>query len=598
MAIWNLKGKTLEGVGSPRYLILASAGITNGAFEEGNLLWTGTLSTLSVIDDSKAPIGVKVLKIVPTSLSSMGYASYTVTDGTPIRNRTLFTSLWMKSGRAGGQGCAVCLYDSSVALSTESFFATNEWKLFTGSFSIPANATGNNLSYRIYPVYSVNGVPGHTTELYIDGVEGRFATGDVLMPIPSGESYTWEKETLGKATLPMTDVEYLRGYRFSIKQSWDFLDSFYEQERRRLLNGTIYGIFPHNERRFGVLCFLDKGINVGFPEQKYIGHVGDISFEGAFVYANKPESYDLNTTLGVGLTHTSSKPSNPILQAGSALWEDSGVFGGCLVKSDDYWKLFYTGTSSLTQDAIGAVGFYDFSDTYVRYSTNPIISGSDHYRYPWIEKDPKSDKYNLVCDRHTLAAGTSVISHYTSTNLITFTLSSAVMLSNGYDATGTGTQTTYDTKDVSRPSLIFYDGLWRLWYRSVANDGRIYICHATSNDLVKWSKSSSNPVLATGLASSWMSNDFGRPSILVDNGIYRMFLSGQNVSGIHSIGQFTSQDGLSWSEMTNNPVFTKDSQSWTTSGVSNPYTILYGGALRLIDTSSNQMGYAEVDLWP
>ncbi len=105
---------------------------------------------------------------------------------------------------------------------------------------------------------------------------------------------------------------------------------------------------------------------------------------------------------------------------------------------------------------------------------------------------------------------------------------------------------------VNDPSVVRVGGTFYMYYTDAATgeDDRIHL--AVSNDGVNWRKA--GRVLDTGPAGSWESFKVGRPSVLYENGSFKMWYDGSDGSSRH-VGYATSADGRDWSKYRDNPVF-------------------------------------------
>lgn len=115
-----------------------------------------------------------------------------------------------------------------------------------------------------------------------------------------------------------------------------------------------------------------------------------------------------------------------------------------------------------------------------------------------------------------------------------------------------GSLGSWDDHGVWASSVIFNDGLYRMWYSGGTTDENIRIGYATSTDGESWTRFGSNPVLDVG-PSSWDSFQVSSPSVVFDGSKYCMWYSGDNG---YDVGYATSSDGITWTKYSGNPVFT------------------------------------------
>jgi predicted GH43/DUF377 family glycosyl hydrolase len=108
---------------------------------------------------------------------------------------------------------------------------------------------------------------------------------------------------------------------------------------------------------------------------------------------------------------------------------------------------------------------------------------------------------------------------------------------------------------------------------------------ATSSDGIHWTKYSGNPILVP--TEPWESTGTFYPSVIIDNGIFKMVYSNANPN--NALGMATSNDGIHWSKNISNPIFEMQntSNNWGIGGISYPcfmkinneYRIYYSGRL-------------------
>lgn len=104
---------------------------------------------------------------------------------------------------------------------------------------------------------------------------------------------------------------------------------------------------------------------------------------------------------------------------------------------------------------------------------------------------------------------------------------------------------------VNDPSLVHVDGTWRMYYTDAPSgiDDEIWL--ATSSKLHGFTKVAR--VLDT-VANSWESVRVGRPAVLHEGGVYKLWYDGTGPSGRH-VGLATSVDGIHFTRHPANPLF-------------------------------------------
>ncbi len=105
--------------------------------------------------------------------------------------------------------------------------------------------------------------------------------------------------------------------------------------------------------------------------------------------------------------------------------------------------------------------------------------------------------------------------------------------------------TTFYASDISAPSLLSDNGVFKAWFTGY--DGTFTrIGYATSASGITWTVQGT-PVLNTGVTGSWDYQGVGFPSVIKDNGIYKMWFSGYDGT-TWRIGYATSTDGVTWTK--------------------------------------------------
>jgi hypothetical protein len=98
-----------------------------------------------------------------------------------------------------------------------------------------------------------------------------------------------------------------------------------------------------------------------------------------------------------------------------------------------------------------------------------------------------------------------------------------------------------DANHVNDPSVVIVNGIWYMYYTVAqeAEDDRIHL--STSNDGITWQKI--GLVLDIGPNGTWDSFKVGRPSVIYENGVFWLYYDGNNQLNRH-IGLATSMDGI------------------------------------------------------
>lgn len=134
--------------------------------------------------------------------------------------------------------------------------------------------------------------------------------------------------------------------------------------------------------------------------------------------------------------------------------------------------------------------------------------------------------------------------------------------------------------------------MWYCGYDAVVDangtDGHANIGYATSVDGITRVKHTNNPILTTGV-NAWDSISVQDPHVIKQNGMYFMWYGGNNVDGYgQKVGYAWSFNGISWTKSNNNPVLTNGANgTWDANTASFPSVINDNGTYKMWYTGKN-----------
>ncbi|HUR46583.1 MAG TPA: hypothetical protein VMZ27_11960 [Candidatus Saccharimonadales bacterium] len=137
---------------------------------------------------------------------------------------------------------------------------------------------------------------------------------------------------------------------------------------------------------------------------------------------------------------------------------------------------------------------------------------------------------------------------------------------------------------VNDPSVLRANGKWFMFYTVAERGTEDAIALAVSANGLKWEKR--GVVLGPGPKGTWDSRLVGRPSVLYENGQFRMWYDGQptkedrpavNLQGPRGVGLATSPDGVHWTRHSKNPLLQRGIGAVDVAKVERGYLLLYEG---------------------
>ena len=154
---------------------------------------------------------------------------------------------------------------------------------------------------------------------------------------------------------------------------------------------------------------------------------------------------------------------------------------------------------------------------------------------------------------------------------------------------------SWDDDSVWDPAILKEGMLYKMWYTGDDGSGPSRIGLATSTDGVNWTKDTNNPVLSP--SETWEAEGVRAASVISDSGLYEMWYTGHDSSGVGRIGYATSSDGVTWTKHGGSPVLDVGSSgSWEDDDVMKPTVIRQGGTYHMwyegYDGMTSRIGHA------
>jgi hypothetical protein len=104
---------------------------------------------------------------------------------------------------------------------------------------------------------------------------------------------------------------------------------------------------------------------------------------------------------------------------------------------------------------------------------------------------------------------------------------------------------------VNDPSVVRQAGSWRMYYTDAptAENDRIWLAQSSKPTGFQKVQQVLGPV-----AGTWEADKVGRPSVLLEGGVYKMWYDGSGAGGRH-VGFASSSDGINFTRYAGNPIF-------------------------------------------
>lgn len=144
-----------------------------------------------------------------------------------------------------------------------------------------------------------------------------------------------------------------------------------------------------------------------------------------------------------------------------------------------------------------------------------------------------------------------------------------------------------DANHVNDPSVVKVGKTYFMYYTRAGSDVRDEIALATSADGSSWRKI--GVVLRPAAGGEWDSLLVGRPSVCVEDGVFRMWYDGRkdlppgapaqdapkSDQSVRAVGYAESRDGVKWTRPRKEPVFGEDAGGVHVSRVGGGYVMVY-----------------------
>lgn len=156
--------------------------------------------------------------------------------------------------------------------------------------------------------------------------------------------------------------------------------------------------------------------------------------------------------------------------APAGAWDDYTTWTGSIVRHDERWWMFYTGTGRRENGKVQRIGLATSEDllTWRRHGDTAVVEADPRWyeqldpaawpelawRDPWVFPDPDGDLFHMMItarSRDGAPATRGVIGHATSPDLLTWTVEPPVTASGAFG-------------HLEIPQVLWLNGAWRLLF--------------------------------------------------------------------------------------------------------------------------------------
>lgn len=140
----------------------------------------------------------------------------------------------------------------------------------------------------------------------------------------------------------------------------------------------------------------------------------------------------------------------------------------------------------------------------------------------------------------------------------------------------------WEKRAVMCPSVLWEDGCFRMWYSGGEQYEPTAIGYAESADGTHWVKSALNPIFQADPASAWERHKAAGCQVFRHDGWYWMFYIGYHNEDYAQIGMARSRDGLTgWERSKLNPIVAPDEGAWDGEACYKPFVLPMNGGWML-----------------
>lgn len=261
MAHWN-SDQVVGGIEEPRFLIVGPELSPNISFEDGLSGVSGgppPAAPYSQLFDTTTPFMDYVLKIDDNVTTDQQYAEITIETGETIAEKRFIVFAYIRNDADNADQPVWCVFQGISGTHEKQYMVDDTWRrTIVHEIVVPADATGTQLVYRIYPTGKSEGSSG-IGAVRIDNFRCRKILAEYTLPIPDRKKQSEFFRLLKQAEHELIDgtlKTYKKGYRYYYESGYDKLSAVNEYVRGVLAETDDEILFfPHKDASN---CYLVK----------------------------------------------------------------------------------------------------------------------------------------------------------------------------------------------------------------------------------------------------------------------------------------------------------------------------------------------------